>query len=134
MDSENVLVSREFLREVDGLLSILVYRHGGYIERIGELDTAKRLIREALTFAASSPPIAPATPVEILPENFWRDVWHTNCFSALPSRMLRRPEITTIEDGSTLHRYKCVLCDAQVYGGLDKNRRVVTRDCENQPE
>lgn len=36
-------VRRGFLVEVDSLLSLLVHRHGSYLDKIGELKTAERL-------------------------------------------------------------------------------------------
>lgn len=38
---------RKFFIEVDSLLSLLVHRHGDYLEQIGEKDIAIKLYRQA---------------------------------------------------------------------------------------
>jgi hypothetical protein len=77
--------------------------------------------------------------VQISPENFWRDVWHTNCVGRFSSPMKHLRQTITIEDGSVLHLYECTdqACGARVFGGLDAKRIIVTRpfdELENELE
>lgn len=44
---EKILVDRNFVVAVDSLLSCLMYRHGSYIERVGEMEEVKYLANKA---------------------------------------------------------------------------------------
>lgn len=78
-----------------------------------------------------SPHDKPDNKIRVMPENYWRDVWHENCEingrqRAMP--MLHLKDRLTIEDGSELRLYECTNCHARVFAGLDANRFVVTRE------
>lgn len=69
--------------------------------------------------------------VRVIPENYWREVWHDGCPNRGPMRRLSGT--LTIEDGSVLRLYECLGCPVRTYAGLDTKRRVVTRPAPAAP-
>lgn len=68
--------------------------------------------------------------VRVLPENFWREVWHDGC--ARRGMMIERKERITIEDGSVLRLWECLMCGARCFAGLNAKRVIVTRPSESR--
>ena len=65
--------------------------------------------------------------VRIIPEHFWRDVWHENCASShhpAPMRHLRERHLTP--GGACLRLYECAACGQRVFAGVDEWNHIVT--------
>jgi hypothetical protein len=98
--------------------------------RLGDALQADRPRSSLDALRIELPPAAPSVP-RVLPENYWREVWHD-----APCRgpMKRHRETLAIEDGSVLALYECLACHVRVFAGLDATRRVVTRAAPQLPE
>jgi hypothetical protein len=65
------------------------------------------------------------TILRILPERGWREVWHDAPCRG-PMRRLSE-SLVFPEMGVSLPLWECLGCDAKMYAGIDKDRRIVVR-------
>lgn len=69
--------------------------------------------------------------VEISFENYCREAWHCDCTkSPFGGVMKRENKSIVLEDGSEIPLWVCLSCGDRAYGGINKDRRIVTKEVD----
>ena len=99
------------------------------------VTTAEIVRMESATDAAPSEPETSAPPAkaveyvpQISPENFWRNVFHTDCPARSGIMKAQGQEHDRqLEDGSWLRLYECLMCGVFAHAGLNAKRFVIVK-------